>query len=484
MTPRKTKIADTANLPSFRPFRLVKFFSFTGLAVFLIFTLALSWLITNHAKRVLLERSEAYSLVVAENLGHQVFQQFVVPTVLRYGKIALRKPEQQEALNAVVHDATHGMRIQSVTIFDSRKNIVSFSTNKELIGRADLGGIEYQRALERQSSSRLNSRGNVLNLLPGASPISSELHTYIPFVQRKTFGDKPAPVMGVIEVVQDLSEDAEEIIRFQVYVSAILLVIMSGLFAVLRFIVAKAERIIENRAEERRRLEEQLHQSEKLATLGKMVASVSHEIKNPLGIVRSTAEILGKRLKSVAPGNEHLAAIIVEETGRLDGIVREFLDFARPQVPKFALASVNDVVAKVTQFIESDLESRRITLVQELDSALDPLAIDREQLYRAFLNILLNGRQAMPEGGTLTVRTRRQEGAPGGGVIIEVADTGIGIPSDKLPRIFTPFYTDKNRGTGLGLAIVQNIIEGHGGRIEVESEEGRGTLFRVILPRR
>ncbi len=483
MTPTETKIADTTTPPPFRPFRLVKFFSFTGLAVFLVCTLALSWLITNHAKRVLLERSEAYSLVVAENLGHQVFQQFVVPTVLRYGKIALRKPEQQQALDKVVRDATHGLRIQSVTIFDSRQNIVSYSTIKERIGRTGLGGIEYQRALERQSSSRLNSRGTVLNLLPGAPKIFSELHTFIPFVQRTTFGDRPSPIMGVIEVVQDLSEDAEEIIRFQVYVSAILMVIMSGLFAVLRFIVAKAERIIENRAEERRRLEEQLHQNERLATLGKMVASVSHEIKNPLGIVRSTAEILGKRLRSVAPGNEHLAAIIVEETGRLDGIVREFLDFARPQVPKFALASVNDVLQKVSQFLESDLETHHITLVRELDSALDPLSIDREQLYRAFLNILMNGRQAMPEGGTLTLRSRRQKGGQGG-VVVEVADTGVGIASDKVARIFTPFYTDKNRGTGLGLAIVQNIIEGHGGQIEVESEEGRGTLFRVTLPRR
>lgn len=484
MTPKKTKIADTANLPSsFRPFRLVKFFSFTGLVVFLLFTLALSWLITNHAKRVLLERSEGYSLVVAENLGHQVFQQFVVPTVLRYGKIALRKPEQQERLDTVVRDATHGLRIQSVTIYDSRKNIISFSTKKELIGREGMGGIEYQRALERESSSRLNSQGNLLSLLPGAPPISSELHTFIPFIQRKVIGDKPPPVMGVIEVVQDLSEDVEAIIRFQAYVSAILIVIMSGLFAVLRFIVAKAERIIENRAEERRRLEEQLHQNEKLATLGKMVASVSHEIKNPLGIVRSTADILGKRLRSVAPGNEHLAAIIVEETGRLDGIVREFLDFARPQVPRFALASVNDVLEKVTNFIGADLERHNVTLVRELDSALDPLSIDQEQLYRAFLNILMNGRQAMPEGGTLTVRSKRQEGAQGG-MVVEVADTGVGIAPDKLARIFTPFYTDKNRGTGLGLAIVQNIVEGHGGKVEVESEEGKGTLFRVILPRR
>lgn len=483
MTPRKSKIIDTASHASFRPFRLVKFFSFTGLVVFLVFTLALSWLISNHAKRVLLDRSEAYALVVAENLSHQVFQQFVVPTVLRYGQIALRNPEQHKRLDFVVRNATHGMRIQSVTIFDSKENIISYSTEKERIGKAGVGGVEYKKALKGESSSTLDSQGTVLNLFPGAKPISSELLTYIPFIQYKTFDDKPDIIMGVIEVVQDLSDDVEAIIRFQAYISFLLIIIMSGLFAVLRFIVAKAEQIIEARAEERSRLEEKLHQSEKLATLGKMVASVSHEIKNPLGIVRSTAEILGKRLKSVAPGNEHLATIIVEETGRLDGIVREFLDFARPQVPKLALASVNDVLHKVTTFIEADLERHHIQLVREFDNSVDPLAIDQELLYRAFLNILVNGIQAMPEGGTLTVRSFRQGGAQPG-VVIEVGDRGMGIAAEKLGRIFNPFYTDKNRGTGLGLAIVQNIIDSHGGVIAVESEVGKGTTFRITLSRK
>ncbi|RWX43263.1 His Kinase A (phospho-acceptor) domain-containing protein, partial [Candidatus Electrothrix communis] len=109
------------------------------------------------------------------------------------------------------------------------------------------------------------------------------------------------------------------------------LTVMGILFAVLSAIVIRANRIMEARAEERRELEQQLHEAQRLAVLGSMVASVSHEIKNPLGIVRSTAEILGKRLAKLAPGNEHLAKIIVDEITRLDGIVREFLDFARPK---------------------------------------------------------------------------------------------------------------------------------------------------------
>jgi signal transduction histidine kinase len=258
---------------------------------------------------------------------------------------------------------------------------------------------------------------------------------------------------------------------------------MSALFAVLRFIVARAERIIEARAEERRRLEQKLNQSERLAALGKMVASVSHEIKNPLGIVRSTADILGKRLKSVAPGNEHLANIIVEEAGRLDGIVREFLDFARPQEPRFSLSVVNDVLEKVLGFMEQELEKSGVTLVKKLDKTLDPINIDQDQIYRACLNILMNSLHAMPEGGTLTVESRKQK-PPAQGVEIVITDSGLGMSEEKQQHIFSPFYTDKNRGTGLGLAIVKNIIDVHNGEIQVRSREGEGTAFSVTLPRR
>lgn len=466
-----------------KPFRLVKFFSFTSLAVFLVFTLVLAWLISNHAKRVLLERSEAYALVVTENLSHQVFQHFVVPTVLQYGRIALRTPEQHQLLDAVVRNATHGMRVQSVTIFDSRENIISYSTIAELIGRRDVGGEEYRRALAGENVSRLVSDGALRGVLPGVAQGSSTLRTYIPFIQYTPVDDKPDIIMGVIEVNQDLSEEMEAIARFQIWVGLISMLIMSGLFVVLRVIVARAEDIMDKRAEERRRLEQQLHQNEKLAALGKMVASVSHEIKNPLGIIRSTAAILGKRLQSQAPGNEHLAGIIVEETSRLDGIVREFLDFARPQTPKLSLEPLNEVVAQAAAFVTPELEKSRIELRLELDQTLPPFVFDREQIYRALLNILLNAVQAMPEGGMLGVRSRWGRKETGATVaILEITDTGIGIASDRRGRIFTPFYTDKHRGTGLGLAIVKNIIASHRGEIEVASELGRGTTFRIVLP--
>lgn len=461
-----------------KPFRLVKFFSFSSLVVFLVFTLALSWLISDYAKRALLERSEAYALVVTENLSHQVFQQFVVPTVLHYGKIALRTPEQHQLLDAVVRNTTYGMRIQTVTIYDSRENIISYSTDGEKIGREDVGGVEYEKAIAGESSSRLVTEGGPWGILPWVTPGTSQLHTFIPFIQYTPLEDKPDIIMGVIEVVQDLSEDMEAIARFQGAVILISMLIMSALFAVLRVIVGRAERIMESRAEERRRLEQQLHDSEKLATLGRMVASVSHEIKNPLGIIRSTAAILGKRVRREAPGNEHLAEIIVAETGRLDGVVREFLDFARPQTLRSSPESINDVLRQALAFLGPELSERKVVSRLELDEQLPPLVMDREQIYRALLNIMLNAVQAMPEGGTLTLRSRR---APKGRQVVEIVDTGEGIREEEREKIFSPFHTGRHRGTGLGLAIVKNIIDAHRGTIEVVSEPEGGACFRLTL---
>lgn len=471
-------VSDNAINSGLKPFRLVKFFLFSALLVFFVFTFALSWLIGKNAKEVLLTRSEAYAFVVAENLSHQIFQQFVVPTVLRYGEIALRKQEQYKRLDTIVRNTIHGMPIQSVTIFDSKKNIISYSTAVELIGKEGVGGIEYAKAVVGQSNSRLISEGSVLNLLPGASPIASQLKTYIPF--KHPFRQGTARVMGVIEVVQDLSDDLEAIIRLQVTIILTSVLLMSALFVTLGFIVAKADRIIERRAVERRRLEEKLHQSERLASLGKMVASVSHEIKNPLGIVQSTAELLGRRLKKVAPGNEHLAEIIVTETARLDGIVREFLDFARPPVLQAAPVIINDVLLKALTFMESEFVKYNIELVTDLDQSIVQVEADQNLLYQAFFNMFVNSVQAMPTGGLLRVTTTQQSSPPAG-VVIEISDSGIGISPEKTEHIFTPFFTDKNRGSGLGLAIVKNIISSHHGTITVQSKEGEGTVFRIVL---
>ena len=462
-----------------QPFVLVKYFSFSSLAVILIFTLFLSWVISQNAKKVMLKQSEEYSMVLAENLNQQVFRRFVLPTVVRYGNIQLSNPEQSRTLDAVVRSVIQGMKIESVTIYDSSVNIVSYSTIDEVIGQEDLGGPEYELALSGAANSQLTSSGSVLNLIPHTRPMSCELRTFIPFRQVRDTGEASDVIMGVIEIEKDLTREYENIIRLQGSIIVVSATVMGVLFLVLRTIVSRAGRIMENRALERLKLEEQLNQAERLAHLGTMVATVSHEIKSPLGIVRSTAEILEKRIKKVAPGSEHLAKIIIDETSRLNDIVLEFLDFARPQEPKLVAGNLNELVGKGLGFITHKLSEQQIELVTDLAEELPEMLYDREQLYRALLNILVNAIQAMPDGGTLQVRTQKGKR---GRVVLAIADNGLGMSEEKIAQIFKPFFTDKHKGTGLGLSITKNIIDAHQGEIHIESTPNAGTTFFISFP--
>jgi signal transduction histidine kinase len=317
------------------------------------------------------------------------------------------------------------------------------------------------------------------SLLSPDPQISCQLKTFIPFRQVKESGAAGDAIMGVIEIGKDLSKDYTAILKLQARIILVSSVIMLILFLVLRIIVSRAGTIIEKRTEERLKLEEQLNKTERLAHLGTMVATVSHEIKSPLGIVRSTAEILKKRIEKVAPGNENLAKIIVDETSRLNTIVTEFLDFARPQEPEFKACDLQKIIVRAVDFTRTMAEKQNVQVEVRSETELISRQADEDMLYRAFLNILLNAIQAMKDGGLLIIETGLSED---GLVKISFSDTGPGISEDKITQIFEPFYTDKSKGTGLGLAIVKNIIEQHGGEIFVESREHEGTRFTIIFP--
>ena len=472
---RKSQSADTDQ----KPFELVKFFSFSALTVFLVFTIILVWLISNNTKKMLLQRSEAYALVLAENLNHQVYQQFVVPTFLRYSEIALRKPEQFQRLDTIIRSTIHGLNIKAVTMYEPQSPKVAYSTIAEKVGKMEVESAGYLKAREGKNTSTLTSQGAILGLIPGSQGIHGQLQTFIPFRLEQGLGEDTGPILGVFEIVQDLSPDLEAVARLQGVIIGTLVVMMSGLFVTLWLIVARGDRIMARRAAERLKMEERLNDVERLAGLGQMVAAVSHEIKNPLGIIRSTAEVLGKRLAKLAPGNEHLATIIVQETRRLDRIVTEFLDFARPHKMRMAPTVIGDLLVRALNFMEPEFNKANIALVQEVDSTVTA-TVDSDHLYQAILNILVNAVHAMPEGGTLTVQLSRETRTRS--LCLKIADTGHGMSEEVVGQIFTPFFTKKNRGTGLGLAIVKNIIESHLGQIEVDSIEGVGTAFSIRLP--
>jgi signal transduction histidine kinase len=235
---------------------------------------------------------------------------------------------------------------------------------------------------------------------------------------------------------------------------------------------------------------ERVKERDRLAALGEMAAGLAHEIRNPLGAIKGAAQLLitSKPAADAAPSETaELLDIIVEEANRLNNVVTRFLDYARAERPGSegaAKVDLNHVLRKTVQLLQQDL-AKTIELRIRIDDMLPSIHGDAESLMQVFLNLGQNAIQAMPDGGTLEIlTTRRRRSRLGYGQFAEVRfrDTGIGIPRDRLKKLFIPFYTTKQKGTGLGLAISQRIINQHGGTIEVRSTLGQGSTFSVFLP--
>jgi len=234
---------------------------------------------------------------------------------------------------------------------------------------------------------------------------------------------------------------------------------------------------------------ERVKERDRLAALGEMAAGLAHEIRNPLGAIKGAAQLLMTGSTPASPPTEtaEFLQIIVEEANRLNNVVTRFLDYARAERPGREGADkvdLNSVVRKTVQLLQKE-PLKNIELRVRTDEQLPHVAGDPESLLQVFLNLGQNGLQAMPDGGTLEIlTTRRRRSRLGYGQFCEVRfrDTGIGIPRDRLKKLFIPFYTTKQKGTGLGLAISHRIINQHGGTIEVRSTIGQGSTFSVFLP--
>jgi two-component system, sporulation sensor kinase E len=250
-------------------------------------------------------------------------------------------------------------------------------------------------------------------------------------------------------------------------------------------------------------------ESERIQALTLLAASVAHEIGNPLNALHIHLQLMERQIKKlknapasapsapvrrlgraavVSPDGEPREAaekleqyleVAKGEINRLDYIITQFLQAIRPTPPQFRPASLNEVVEKTIELLRPELENRGLSVKEKLARGVPEAPLDAGQLQQVLVNLIKNAMQAMTRGGTLTLQT----GQGTEGVWVSVTDTGGGIPEEQINRIFEPFYTTKKKGTGLGLMIVQRIVRAHGGRIELESNVGRGTSFRVWLPR-
>jgi two-component system sensor histidine kinase HydH len=228
-----------------------------------------------------------------------------------------------------------------------------------------------------------------------------------------------------------------------------------------------------------RDLQEKVRRSERLASLGRLAAGVAHEIRNPLSSIRGFAQFFMQRFKGREKEEEY-ASVMVKEVDRLNRVITELLDFARPKEPRREPHSLEEILEHTLEVLKPELAKKKAEVEKQVERELPPARVDRDQLSQAFLNLLINSLEAMEEGGKIRVGLKR---VGQDSIEVSIGDTGKGIPGEDMEKVFEPFFSTKRKGTGLGLAIVHQIVDGHGGDIQVESREGEGTTFQITLPR-
>jgi signal transduction histidine kinase len=229
----------------------------------------------------------------------------------------------------------------------------------------------------------------------------------------------------------------------------------------------------------KRNREVRLRRAENLASLTTLAASIAHEIKNPLGSISIHLQLMQRALNGQPNEliNKYLG-ILNEEVDRLNRIVVDFLFAVRPMTLELREENINSIITAIAEFISVELEQSDIRLLLELDERLPPAFIDERYMKQVLLNLIKNAQSAMPSGGLLTIATVGTDSE----IRISICDTGIGISEENLAKIFEPYFTTRENGTGLGLTLVFKIIREHRGEISVESKEGGGSNFEIILP--
>ncbi len=463
ITPRLTP--DPAH-----PFQLAKFLSWTSLILIIGSGLFLTVIISNYAKDTMLKKDQEFAKLLAENLNHQIYQRFILPTVLGFGRVELSQRPQYERLSLVVQSTIHGFKVLNVTIYDL-KDTVSYSTNSSLVGtkvawpdinKARLGKIFFKVIKNPRISIwpfKLK-KGSVV------------LKTIYPLrVERELFPKNAGEIIGILEFSQDISKDYETIYYFQFLITLAVFFSSFILFILLYVVILRADKILQERIQEKEELERVLYQNEKLASMGRMLATISHEIKNPLGIIQGSAEMLSKKFSKDNSSLARLAHAIFEESKRLSNIVNDFLDYARPKEPKVEEINLVEIIMECLNFFRSEFNKRHIEVDLNLPKNIDFLG-DKRLLYRAFYNIINNAIDAIKENGKIEITYEDHT--------IIIKDTGPGFEESFKEKYFEPFFTTKDFGTGLGLPIAYNIFKSH--KIELSLSNDRGGVVSLKLP--
>lgn len=462
---------------------IARFFSWMAFLAILVSSFALSLFVSSNMRASLMNSQESYSLLLAENMNKQIFRRFTLPVAYVSGRISLADKEQYTLLDDVVGGLMQGLEIDSIRIFDPN-SVVTYSVNEEDLERRDLSNDAIPLIFETRTHSFeiIESipfyKALFMSELPKDSYV---LRTVFPLTVDFDYGPfknanrEKEPILGGLEILQDVTGLYRIAIRSQWTIFLGFFGSSVVLFTFLLFISRMAERIISERMQRNKELEEEIYQNEKLVSMGRMVASIAHEIRNPLGIIQSSSEYLMQK-QAEKSADAALLGAIYDESRRLGNTVNDFLDYARPRTPSVSEVDLGNVLEKIWAFLGTTFQSHNIQIELDLLPHMKILA-EEDVLYRAFYNIFVNAQQAIEKDGFLSVKGEKEDSC----YKLSFRDSGQGFP-DEGRHVLDPFYTTKDTGTGLGLPIVQSIIQAYNGTIRLYNHEEGGAVIEIKFP--
>lgn len=463
-------------------FRLVRHFTLTSLAFIIAAGAALGLYYREMTLSRMLQQQESNNVnltqVFANTLWERHFSQLLKDSELRSSpdlKVLSQIPEIHRDVLALMRGST----TYKIKVYDPLGRTV-YSSELAQIGEDKRNNPGFQGALQGQTRSELVHKAK-FSAFEQEVENRDLIQTYIPQYEN----DRPA---GVFEIYSDATPFLAEIRETEIRLAVLIVAAMGALFSALYFIVHRADRIIRQQAEEKKLAQQQLAQTEKMASLGQLVAGVSHQLNTPIAfshnnvrLAIATLEELGQPLPTARETLGEIRHMLTDVLGGLEQM-RELVEnlrvFTRLDRSKVVNTDLNETLKTVIYIARSSIPAG-IEIVEQWGE-IPTITCNPSQLNQVFLNLITNAAQAIPEKGEIAVRTRRA----GEQVVVEVSDNGAGIPEHILPHIFDTYFTTKPKGegTGLGLAIARDIVHNHGGNIAVTSSAGQGTHFTVTLP--
>ncbi len=464
---------------------IAKYFSWFSFTIILILVTVLTLLLGRSTLDSSIKSQEEYLHLLADNFNRQLFRRFTVPIALAEDQISLREADQYRLLDETVENMISGLDVRDVKIYDENGQTV-YSINYEDVMSDGLDEVIAKRFFSREQNYYFEERNSLSYVeafftrdIESGSFLLKILYPLSVDVDLISFFGE-ASILGILELTVDITAHYENAISFQRYIFLIFTTSILILFGFLQYIARKAEIVIYERIEKNKQLEIQLHQQEKLASMGRMVASIAHEIRNPLGIIQSSTQLIASRNKdNLDTASQKIIHAMSDEIKRLAEIVNDFLDYARPRVPRQDDVDITFCITKAITFLENKIKDEEIDLEVKMDSQYIVKG-EEDLLYRALYNLISNAIQAISESETKALKISATQ-TNSKQIEIHICDSGKGFSEEAIVKAFDPFFTTKETGTGLGLPIVKSIIEAHGAQINIKNNNDCGASVEIIF---